>query len=101
MFSYLLLNFHRTARCIDRAGELDQHAVAGGLDDATAVRGNPGIDKLLPKRLQLRKRALLIAPHQPAIAGDVRRQHSRQSSSTRSLGKNAPWIGEIYSSIKA
>jgi len=38
------LDFSGTSRGVDGARELDQRAVAGGLDDATAVRGDPGID---------------------------------------------------------
>ena len=45
------LDFHRAAHRIDSAGELDQHAVAGGLDDAAAVRGDPGIDERLRSTL--------------------------------------------------
>src|ERR1700724_455387 len=51
LFSHLALEFHRKARCIDRAGKLDQHAVASGLHDAAAVRSDPRIDKCLSKRL--------------------------------------------------
>ena len=32
-----MLDFHRKTRGIDRAGELDQHAVAGRFDDTTAM----------------------------------------------------------------
>ena len=51
LLSHLSLDFHRTARRIDSTGEFDQHAITGGLDDATAVRGDPGIDKRLSERL--------------------------------------------------
>ena len=40
------LHLDRAAHRVDDAGELDQHAVAGGLDDAAAVLGDLGIDKL-------------------------------------------------------
>jgi hypothetical protein len=45
------LDFHRTPRCVDSASELNQNAIASGLDDAAAVRGNPGIEKRLSKHL--------------------------------------------------
>ena len=60
LLSHLSLDFHRTARGIDSTSEFDQHAIAGGLDDATAVRGDPGIDNRLSKCLQLRECALLV-----------------------------------------
>jgi hypothetical protein len=79
-FGNRALDVHRTARCIDRTGEFDQHAIAGVLDNATAVCGDLGIDERLPKGSQLLMGAFLVATHQPAVAGDIRRQHSRQSS---------------------
>ena len=39
------LDFDRATRRIDGAREFDQHAVAGGLDDAAAMRGDGGIDE--------------------------------------------------------
>jgi hypothetical protein len=38
------LDLRRTARRIDDAGEFRQHAVAGGLDVATAMPGDLGIN---------------------------------------------------------
>ena len=51
LLGHLSLDFYRTARCVDSTSELDQHAIASGLDDAAAVRGDPRIDKRLSKRL--------------------------------------------------
>jgi hypothetical protein len=48
---HVALDLHNATRCIDRAGELDQQAVTGGLDDATAMRGDAGIDKRLSDSL--------------------------------------------------
>jgi hypothetical protein len=67
LLSHLALDFHRTARCIDGACELDQHAIASGLDDATAMRRNSGIDERFSERLKLRECAfrptrLILAP---------------------------------------
>ena len=45
---------------IDHAGELDQHAVAGGLDDAAAVLGDLRVDELAAQRLQPGERAVLV-----------------------------------------
>jgi hypothetical protein len=51
LLRHLSLDFHPATRRVDCAGELDQHAIAGGLDDAATVGSNPGIDKRLSKRL--------------------------------------------------
>ena len=59
-------------------GELDQEAVAGGLDDAAAMLGDLGIEHLAAQRLQRRVRTLLVLSHQPRIAGDIGRQDRRQ-----------------------
>ena len=42
------LDFDRATRPIDRAGELDQQAIAGGLDDASMMFGDFGIDDVFP-----------------------------------------------------
>ena len=39
----------------------------------------PGSTSVFRNALQLRERALLVATHQPAVAGDIRRQDRRQS----------------------
>ena len=49
----------------------------------------------------LRKRAFLVATHQPAIAGDIRRQHSRQSPFHALAGQKGPRIDKICLAIKA
>ena len=56
------LNFHRTTGRIHGTGELDQHAVAGGLDDATVVRRDAGIDQCLAQHFQLRQRPSSFRP---------------------------------------
>jgi len=65
------LDFDRAAHRVDDAGEFDQHAVAGGLDDAPSVLADFRIDQLAPVRLEAGERALLVGAHQPGIAGDV------------------------------
>jgi hypothetical protein len=67
------LYFRCTARSIDCAGKLHQHAVAGGFDDVAAMFGDGGIEERFPERLELRQRAFFVAAHQTAIAGDIRR----------------------------
>ena len=62
------------AHRLDGAGEIDQQAVAGALDDAAAVGGDMRLDQLAEMALQALQRAFLVAAHQPAVAGDVGRQ---------------------------
>ena len=76
---HLALHLDRAAHRIDDAGEFDQHAVAGGFDDAAAMLRDLGIDEFAPDRLQRRERAFLVVAHQPRIAGDIGRQNRRQS----------------------
>jgi hypothetical protein len=58
------------AHSIDRAGEIGDDAVTGGVEDAAPVRRDQAIDDDTA-RLEPGKRADLIARHQPAITGDV------------------------------
>jgi hypothetical protein len=48
---------------VDRACELNQHAVAGRLDDVPSVFLNLGIAKLAAMLFQFGKRALLVGAH--------------------------------------
>ena len=77
VFGHCALHVHREAHRVDGAGELDKHTVPGGLDDAAAMRGNAGIDNGPAQHLELSQRAFLVAAHQPAVTGDVGRQHCR------------------------
>jgi hypothetical protein len=73
------LDFVGTSHGVDYAGELNESAVPGILDDASAMISDLGIKKRLSKSFQLRQRAFFIDPYQAARAGDIRRQNSRQS----------------------
>jgi len=77
---HLPLHLDRTAHRIDDAGELDEEAVAGGFDDATAMLGDFGIAKFTANRSQRCERALFVLAHQPRIAGDIDRKNGCQSS---------------------
>ncbi len=68
---HALLHFDRPAHRFDRAGELDQETVAGGLDDAAAMPGDAGIDQIAPARFEPSERPFLVRAHQARIAGDV------------------------------
>src|ERR1700731_1498563 len=53
------------------AVELDQHAVAGGLDDAAAVLRDSRIDQLDPMGLETRECPRLVDLHEPTVADHV------------------------------
>ena len=74
------LNVDRAAHGVDGAGEFDQHAVAGGLDDAAAMFGDFRIDQRAPAVLEPRQSSLFVAPHEPAVTDDVRRKNGRQTA---------------------
>ena len=74
------LQLDRAAHGVDDAGELGKEAVAGRLDDATAMLGDFGIAEFAANRTQRRESALFVRAHQPRIAGDIDRQNGRQSS---------------------
>ena len=65
---------------IDDAGELDQEAIAHGLDNAPFVPGNCRGDELLAVGYQLRKRAGLIRLHETAVADHVSGQDRGQTA---------------------
>jgi hypothetical protein len=73
------LNRNRASHGIDGARELDQHAIAGGLDYTAVILGDSRIDDLAPVRLQGSKRADLISTHQARVTGDISRHHCRQT----------------------
>jgi len=66
-----VLNLHRALHGVDDVMELDQHAVAGGLDDLTLVLDDRRIDQLEPVGLEACQRPGLVELHQPAIADHV------------------------------
>src|SRR5262249_6426745 len=76
---HLGLDRHRAGNRVHSAGELDEHAVAGGLDDAPFMLGDDRIKDFAPDRLQSRKGTDLVGTHKPRIASDISRQHRCQS----------------------
>jgi len=84
------LDCYCAARGVDGADEFDQHAVAGGLDNPAAMRGDRSINQRLTKRFQFGQRALFIATHQSTVAGDVCRQHRCQSPLHVLAGQDRP-----------
>jgi hypothetical protein len=56
---------------VEGAGELDQQAIACGLDDAAAMRADFGFDQLLSQGAQPCQGAFLVIADEPAVAGDI------------------------------
>ena len=63
---------------VDDAGELDQHPIARGLDDAAVVFGDCRVDHLVAVRPLARQGARLVRLHEPGVPDHVGRQHGRQ-----------------------
>jgi hypothetical protein len=65
------------------------------------MSGDGRIEKRLSQRLQMSERTLFVAAHQTAVAGDIRRQHSRQSPFHALAGQKASWMSKFIRSIAA
>src|ERR1700682_5723879 len=90
LFGHAALNFDGTSHGVDHAGELNESAVPGILDDSSAMISDFGIKKRLSKSFQLRQRAFFVDPYQAARARDIRRQNSRQSPLYVLAAQDAP-----------
>jgi hypothetical protein len=73
------LDFRRATSRVNGTGELDQHAVARGLDDPASMGGDGGINESLSDSLKTSQRTFFVGAHKAAIPGDVSRQHRCQS----------------------
>jgi hypothetical protein len=90
------LDFVGASHGVDNAGELNESAIPGILDDTSVMLSDFGIEKRLSESSQLRQRALFVDPHQAARARDIRRQNSRQSPLYVLAAQDAPpGLGEI------
>jgi hypothetical protein len=56
---------------IYHAGKFDQHAVAGGFNDAALMFGNARIGQFAAMRLKTLKRPLLVHPHQARVSSHI------------------------------
>ncbi len=75
------LHFHGKRDSIDHAGEFEQHAVAGGLDDAAVMLRYRRVDQLPAMRLQRGERTDLVDAHQATVADRIGgSQHHRGES---------------------
>src|SRR5262249_53827793 len=72
------LNLDRATQCFDDAFEFREDAVAGALDDPSAMLVDLGVEELASVGFQPRERALLVGAHQSAVAGDVSRENGRE-----------------------
>jgi hypothetical protein len=63
LFGHAALNFDGTSHGVDQAGELDESAVPGILDEAPAMISDFGIKKRPSKSFQLRQRAFFVDPY--------------------------------------
>ncbi|MCP1972437.1 hypothetical protein J2R87_006177 [Bradyrhizobium elkanii] len=79
LIDHSTLNFYGAAHRIDGAGEFNEYSVAARFDDAAAMRSQRRIEQHPPDRLQPGQGAFLVDSHQPAVAGDIRRQNRCQT----------------------
>src|SRR6266436_6313669 len=89
-FGHCGLHLGRAAHRIDDADKLDQHAVAGGLDDTAVMPGDPGINNLGAERLEAAEGAFFVGLDQPRIAGDIGREDRREPTF------DANWPGGLH-----
>jgi hypothetical protein len=66
-----LLKDDGTAQGVNDRGELDQDAIASGLEDASAMLGDQRIDQFTPIAFEGGQGSLFVGPHQPRISGDI------------------------------
>jgi hypothetical protein len=52
--------------------ELDDAAVAGTLDDPSAMQGDCGIDRIAAQRAQSRQSTIFVGAREPAVADHIR-----------------------------
>jgi hypothetical protein len=90
LLGHAALHLDSAARGIDRAGELDQHAVAGRLDDPPAMCGDGGINQGLSGGLETNQYAFFVRTHQAAVSRDIRRQNRRKPPFHTIVGHNGP-----------
>jgi hypothetical protein len=75
-FRHAALDREGTAHRVHDAAELGQKAVAGMLDDMSAMRGDFRIDQNPQMVLEPDVRAFLIETRQPAVTGDIGREYA-------------------------
>ena len=63
LFGHAALDFVGTSHGVDHAGELNESAVPGILDDTSVMLSDFGIEKRLSESFQLRQRAFFVDPY--------------------------------------
>ena len=63
LFGHAALDFVGTSHGVDNAGELNESAVPGILNDASVMLSDFGIEKRLSESFQLRQRAFFVDPY--------------------------------------
>src|SRR5437870_13513205 len=77
-FGHCRLHLGRTTQGVDDADELDQEAVAGGLDYAAVMTGDLRVDHLGAERLEPAEGPFLIGFDQARVAGHIGREDRRE-----------------------
>src|SRR5580700_6313488 len=70
-----MLDRRRADDRVDDARELDEKAIARGLDDPAAVPGDRGVEKIAAQGFEGTQRADLVRAHEAAVADDIRREN--------------------------
>src|SRR5262249_51217249 len=89
-FSHSLLEFQSAANCVNRAGKLNQHPVAGRFNDATVMLCNFWISEFASVCLEGSESAFLVGPHQLAVANDISREDGGKPPDDALLGHESP-----------
>jgi hypothetical protein len=72
------LDFDRAAHRVDGARKLDEHAVAGVLDDLPAVPNDARLEERAPMLPQTAVGAFFVLADEAAVSGDVGHKERRQ-----------------------
>jgi hypothetical protein len=80
------------ATASDHAGELDERAVARGLDHASMMRGDGRIKELAAVRFQRLQGADFIGLHQPAVTDDIGGEDSRKPAVNGLIDHDLPLL---------
>ena len=65
------LHLDGAAHRVEDAREFDEHAVAGGLDDAALPERDLGIDQIATQGFETRERPFLVRFHEPAVPDHI------------------------------
>jgi len=90
---HALLHFDGATHGLNRADKSDQHAVAGGLNDAAVVRGDAGFDQLLSAGPYLGERPFLVSSNQARVARDIGRKNRYELPFDLMPGCSVRWHG--------